>query len=316
MRDSAGVAITTVNTDALGYYEFTSLQPGSYRITEANLATWISTGDADGAANTTDRIDVTLAAGDNKTQQNFGDVRPGSIAGIVFNDANNNGVQDGGEGPLANVNVCATPVAAARRLRPDRRHGRVPDPERAAGQLHRHRDEPGRLPQHDAGHAAGERRERPERHRRELRRRAAGGEYLQHQRHGVREHPQQQRCLRCGRDAAAGRDGQAVQRAGAVIVTTTTDAGGNYTLRQRAERRLHVVETDPILYVSVNDADGGTDNTVAVTVAGANVIDKDFVDTPQPGGLQGTVYEDLNLNGQHDAGEPGIPGVTVNLNTR
>ena len=101
--------------------------------------------------------------------------------------------------------------------------------------------------------------------------------------------------------------------AGAPIATTTTDAFGNYTFVDVPNGSYNVVETDPLFHVSVNDADGGTDNTVAVTVAGANVVDRDFVDTAQTGGLAGKVFEDLNLNGQHDAGEPGIPGVTVTL---
>ncbi len=76
-----------------------------------------------------------------------------------------------------------------------------------------------------------------------------------------------------------------------------------------------MVETDPIGFVSVNDADGGTDNTIAVTVTSANVTDQDFVDSPAPGALTGVVFDDLNNNGQLDAGEPGIPGVTVALST-
>ncbi len=49
--------------------------------------------------------DLNLAAGQNFTGENFGDrtpFTPGSIQGVVFNDANLNGTQDSGEVPLAN----------------------------------------------------------------------------------------------------------------------------------------------------------------------------------------------------------------------
>ena len=317
LRNNAGVAITTVNTDALGYYEFTNLPAGSYRITEANLPTWISTGDADGAANTTDRIDVTLAAGDNKTQQNFGDVLPGSIAGIVFNDANNNGVQDGGEGPLANVNVCATPVGGGTPicdltdgtgayLIPSVPPGSYTVTEtNPAGYLS---TTPDTLPvtvqsgQNVTNVNYGD--ELPVANTYSI-----SGTVCENtlNNNGVCD---------AGETPLPGVTVKLYNSAGAVIATTTTDASGNYTFVNVPNGAYSVVESDPLSYLSVNDADGGTDNTVAVTVAGANVIDKDFVDTPQKGGLSGTVYEDLNLNGQRDAGEPGIPGVTVKLNNR
>ena len=86
-------------------------RPATYTITETDPAGYISTGDVDGANDNT--IVATVPAGVTVTGRDFGDVKLGSIGGIVWNDLNSNGILDGGEPGIPGVPVCAVPVGAA-----------------------------------------------------------------------------------------------------------------------------------------------------------------------------------------------------------
>jgi LPXTG-site transpeptidase (sortase) family protein len=93
--------VASLTTTAGGGYSFTNLTPGDYVIIERDLAGYVST--------TPNSLPVSLTAGGSATA-NFGDYRLSnsslsSIAGIVFNDANGNGIQDGGEAPLSGVTL-------------------------------------------------------------------------------------------------------------------------------------------------------------------------------------------------------------------
>ncbi len=306
-----GTPALTASTDALGNYRFTNLLPGAYTITETDPAGYTSTGDADGPGNGKSVIAVTLAAGENVTERNFGDERPGSIAGVVFEDTNNNGVQDAGEGPLAGVQVCAaaglcTTTAAngaylIANVPPGNYVVTEADP---AGYVS---TTPNTIPvsvrsgQAVTGVNYGDEPLAAGTHS------IAGTVCKNVNNNGV--------CDDAGETPLAGVTVKLYDAAGALIATTTTDAAGDYLFVNVPDGTYSVAEVDPAGYISVNDADGDTDNTIAVTVSGAAVTDKDFVDAPAPGALSGTVYEDLNLNGQRDTGEPGITGVTVYLDT-
>ncbi len=76
---------------------------------------------------------------------------------------------------------------------------------------------------------------------------------------------------------------------------------GDYTVR----------ETDPPGYVST------TSNTVNATVSSGNAVQVDFGDrsgTPV-GFIRGTVYDDVDMDGNMTGGEAGIPGVLLSLDT-
>ncbi|MBI2803928.1 MAG: choice-of-anchor E domain-containing protein [Planctomycetes bacterium] len=116
----------TTTTDAAGYYEFTRLDPGTYSLREAQPAGFLDGKDNAGTKGgtvvnagtlgalgigdpTVDQIrDITLQAGDNSQNNDFGEIRPASIAGHVYYDANDNGVFEPGETPLAGVKVTLT----------------------------------------------------------------------------------------------------------------------------------------------------------------------------------------------------------------
>lgn len=106
----AGVTVTLTGTDingqavsrtavsaADGNYQFTGLLQGNYSVSAPTPA-------KGEALETAAKLDATLAAGQNATNQNFGYVT-GSIAGTVFSDNNKNGSLDGGDAPIAGVTV-------------------------------------------------------------------------------------------------------------------------------------------------------------------------------------------------------------------
>ncbi|WP_162455601.1 SdrD B-like domain-containing protein [Pseudoxanthomonas kalamensis] len=117
--DLAGNTITReVTTQPDGSYAFTELPPGTYTITEPeqpagtlNGTTVAGTGGGDVTPPTTTPSvisNVTLGVGEAVTGNDFGEVPAGTIGGRVYNDGNNNGVVDTGEGGFAGVQVVLT----------------------------------------------------------------------------------------------------------------------------------------------------------------------------------------------------------------
>ncbi len=92
LRNSAGTVIATLVTDANGNYQFINVPPGNnYTVTVTPPS---------GFSNTTPLVQTiaTLAPGQNVPTVDFGLRQvPGTIGDFVFNDVNNNGVQDPGE---------------------------------------------------------------------------------------------------------------------------------------------------------------------------------------------------------------------------
>ncbi|MFM2312143.1 MAG: hypothetical protein RLZZ04_1419, partial [Cyanobacteriota bacterium] len=104
---------------------------------------------------------------------------------------------------------------------------------------------------------------------------------------------------------------------GTAIATTTTDATGKYGFTGLADGNYALKETQPAGYQTVTDVDGAPDNQIAVTIAGADSINNDFLEEVPPvlHSLSGTVYNDTNAPGA-DGIEPAdtpIAGVTVEL---
>jgi uncharacterized repeat protein (TIGR01451 family) len=116
LRDSSGDIIATATTDASGNYTFANLPDGTYTVDvtdDANLLDgyWKSTGATPGADNNSqaDPYIVTVSGLETNATADFGYYRETSAIGdFVWNDANNNGNQDGGETGIANVQVTLT----------------------------------------------------------------------------------------------------------------------------------------------------------------------------------------------------------------
>ncbi len=95
--NTAGVQPTTATTDANGNYSFPNLPAGNYTVVETQPAGYGS------SQNPTNSVPVTLVAG-TPAVVNFGETL-GSIAGRVFRDPNDNGTQDGGETGIQGVTL-------------------------------------------------------------------------------------------------------------------------------------------------------------------------------------------------------------------
>jgi protocatechuate 3,4-dioxygenase beta subunit len=89
-----------------GSYEFNEVLPGTYRVAETQPLGFLSVGARAGTVNGTTRGDVldqdtitniTLVGGETSVDNDFGEVRPASISGHVYHDADDDGVFDSGE---------------------------------------------------------------------------------------------------------------------------------------------------------------------------------------------------------------------------
>ena len=101
-----------------------------------------------------------------------------------------------------------------------------------------------------------------------------------------------------------------------VPVTVVTDANGEYLFAGLPAGDYTVTVTPPPGMTNTGDPDGGNDSTADVTLGTNEVnLDQDFGYQPNPatGQIGDTIWEDLNGDGDQDPGEPGIPGVTVEL---
>jgi hypothetical protein len=92
-----GVVDQTAVSDASGNYSFPNLRPGIYRIREEGQTGWLQT--------TTNPNDITNTSGVDHTTVNFGNFQLITIAGTVFNDQTGNGVLDGSDAGLAGWKV-------------------------------------------------------------------------------------------------------------------------------------------------------------------------------------------------------------------
>ncbi len=116
--DAGGNPIAETTTDSEGFYQFTMLRPGTYRVTEQTPAGYLPgpavpgrvRGVAVGQSDATGDViaGIVLDAGAEGVDYDFGEIRLGSIAGIVFADLDFDCVQDPGERPLPDVEILLT----------------------------------------------------------------------------------------------------------------------------------------------------------------------------------------------------------------
>jgi hypothetical protein len=119
-----GQSITaTVTTAANGSYSFATdssgnkLRPGTYQVVQTPPAGYLTgaatagtvNGTSNGSADSPTQISsIVLAESQSGINYNFGDLKPVTIAGTVYEDTNNNGKLDSGEPGIAGVSVTLT----------------------------------------------------------------------------------------------------------------------------------------------------------------------------------------------------------------
>jgi hypothetical protein len=77
-----------------GSYKIGGIKPGTYAVREVGQAGWSC------SFPSSCEYDLTFKSNDAKTGADFGNWEPASVSGTKFEDTNNNGVHDAGEGPL------------------------------------------------------------------------------------------------------------------------------------------------------------------------------------------------------------------------
>ncbi|GEM_PF-648534 len=114
--DDLGAVNKTAVTDANGFYQFLTLRPGTYNVAEAQPALFLDGKDTAGTTGGTVSNDllssIVLPAGAASVSNNFGELKPATIAGFVYVDVNNNGVKDPGEQGIAGVAVALSGFTA------------------------------------------------------------------------------------------------------------------------------------------------------------------------------------------------------------
>ncbi len=123
--DDHGALVTrTTTSDASGAFAFNGLRPGTYQLVETQPSAYlpgrnrvgIVHGAVDGSLSpsgnpTADTVvGITLRVGDASSNNDFGELAPASLSGVVYLDVNHNGVLDGSEPGLGQVTVTLTGV--------------------------------------------------------------------------------------------------------------------------------------------------------------------------------------------------------------
>ena len=113
--DSIGNAIVpvTTTTNGSGFYQFTGLVAGNYTVSETQPIAFLDGQDTPGSLGGNDTVNdvisaILLPAGGNSTDNNFGELEPAALNGFVYLDADDDGIFDAGETPIAGVTVVLT----------------------------------------------------------------------------------------------------------------------------------------------------------------------------------------------------------------
>ena len=344
-----GQTIATTYTGADGSYLFSKLHAGIYRIVEVTPAGLLDgeshAGDIHtlsstvlvGAGTAVDGGNIRsieLPSGGNGTEYNFCEAAPGSIAGQVYHDRNDNGQRDAGEEAIGGValdligsdgTVVATTLTDSQgayrfdNLTPD--DYRIVESQ-PVGFIDG-KDQVGTIDGRPVGRLGSDGDSLVDV---VLRQGLDGVGYDFGERQvgslsgQVHVDLDGDCVLDPGEPLLAGVVIELQDASGKTVATTTTDANGNYRFENLMPGTYTVVEHQPTGYfeggATVGTLGGvlaGPNRITSVTIgSGQNALNYDFCEQP-PAELSGVVFVDVDGDCVQDANEAGIAGVIVDL---
>lgn len=334
LKDAQGKVLQTTTTDSSGAYAFTGLAPGVYGVEETQPAGYFDgaerVGSVGGSTLAPDSIiDIRLVSGTNATDYDFLEILPSSVRGRVIVDANGNGAIDAGEKAIAGVTVHLLDAAGKRiASTTTNNNGEYAFLNLAPGQYGVEEIQPaGYFDGKDCVGTAGGALASPD---------SVTGIRLVSGTHGERYDfleilPSSIRgrvaadanangVYDSGEKLLAGVTVHLLDSAGKRIATTTTNAQGEYEFTGLAPGRYGVEEIQPAGYFDGAEhlgSEGGQlvspdTMTGIVLVSGTHGVDYDFYEL-LPSTIRGRVIADNNIDGQIDAGDTLLGGVTVHL---
>jgi uncharacterized repeat protein (TIGR01451 family) len=281
---TTNIVVATTTTNVNGHYRFDSVPTTgvAYVVRETDLSGYTST--------TVNNVPI-FVDGVHVATANFGDQLQGTVSGVVFNDANGDGVQNAGEAGISGVTVALSGVGSTT----TDASGAYSFSSVAPGAYTVTETDPSGYTSTTtnvvyisvaSGGAAtadfGDQQQGT----------ISGTVFVDGNGNGVLD------------PGEIGLPGTLVTLDGAT--PTYTDVNGNYVFTGVSAGSHAVVETDPVGYTST------TANTVPVVVPASGSATANFGDTLQ-GVVSGVVFSDANANGAQGPGEPGLGGVTVRL---
>jgi len=336
--DYVPTSLTTV-TDASGAYRFDNLLPGRYRIVETQPQGYLSVGaragtvagQTRGSVATPDVLtDIDLAGGEDSSNNDFAEVRPASLRGYVYHDANDNGIRDQGESPIANAELRVQNVASgfsitvwtdatglwcAEGLLPGEYRVLEVQP---AGYLDG-RDAPGTLG--GIAHNPGDLIDGIQLLGGQQGREYNFGELLPGSISGIVHVDRNGDCLAdADEPRLSGVVVQLLDRQGQVIAVTTTDADGRYRFDHLPPGTYGIRELQPAGYLNDEAHVGTAGGTVTAVdtitgirlASGVHAVGYDFCEL-EPASISGVVIADVNGDCILNAGDHPLAGVEVHL---
>jgi protocatechuate 3,4-dioxygenase beta subunit len=339
LLDVNGTQVASQVTNASGFYKFSGLQKGNYSIVEVQPSGYIDGKDAAGtilgqvigtAVNPGDKLqNITLLWGDSGINYNFGELKPGSLSGHVYVDADEDCVRDPGETPLAGVtiqlfNSQGTLVGTTQ----TNAQGFYQFNDLAPGTYVVKEQQPAGYLQ--GGQVAGSKGGNATLQDAISQVPIASGdaavdydfcELLPVSIEGFVFADRNQNCVfDAGESPIAGVTMRLFDQNGNQLATTLTDAQGNYKFTALKPGEYTVKEQQPAGYFDGGDMVGshGGDNSVNDVISqiklhsGDQAVHYDFCEV-LPVSIQGFVWVDTTPNCQFDPGEAPIAGVTIQL---